>query len=180
MENVAAISVNKGCCRCQAITLSLPGEWALRGLRMETGFLPSVLWPLHTPPPPLQCALGVCTVVSDSLWPHGLQLSRLLCPWNYPGENWSGVLFPPPGDLPDPRIEPPSPALQADFSPLQRNSGWESRGPWPQRVGYRSKEWFQWARLLHLPIRRKVLNSLAWDIWFSLINSNLLVTWSLF
>ena len=30
-------------------------------------------------------------------------------------------------------------------------------------------------RLLHLPIHRKALNSLNWDIWFSLINSNLSV-----
>ena len=33
-------------------------------------------------------------------------------------EYWSGLLFPPPGDLPDPRIElssPVSPALQVDF-----------------------------------------------------------------
>ena len=29
-------------------------------------------------------------------------------------EYWSGLLFPTPGDLPDPRIEPASPALQAD------------------------------------------------------------------
>ena len=29
-------------------------------------------------------------------------------------EYWSGLLFPTPGDLPDPRIEPVSPALQAD------------------------------------------------------------------
>ena len=29
-------------------------------------------------------------------------------------EKWSGLLFPHPGDLPDPRIEPQSPALQAD------------------------------------------------------------------
>ena len=29
-------------------------------------------------------------------------------------EYWSGLLFPSPGDLPDPRIEPRSPALQAD------------------------------------------------------------------
>ena len=29
-------------------------------------------------------------------------------------EYWSGLLFPPPGDLPDPGIEPASPALQAD------------------------------------------------------------------
>ena len=30
---------------------------------------------------------------------------------------WSGQLFPPPGDLPDPGIEPGSPALQADSLP---------------------------------------------------------------
>ena len=29
-------------------------------------------------------------------------------------EYWSGLLFLSPGDLPDPRIEPGSPALQAD------------------------------------------------------------------
>jgi len=29
-------------------------------------------------------------------------------------EYWSGLLFPSPGDLPDPGIEPVSPALQAD------------------------------------------------------------------
>ena len=36
-------------------------------------------------------------------------------------EYWSGLPFPPPGDLPDPGIEPVSPAssaLQADFLPL--------------------------------------------------------------
>ena len=29
-------------------------------------------------------------------------------------EYWSGLLFPSPGDLPDPGIEPRSPALEAD------------------------------------------------------------------
>ena len=29
----------------------------------------------------------VCSVMSDSLQPHGLQPSRLLCPWNFPGKN---------------------------------------------------------------------------------------------
>ena len=29
-------------------------------------------------------------------------------------EYWSGLLFPSPGDLPDPGIKPRSPALQAD------------------------------------------------------------------
>ena len=28
-----------------------------------------------------------CSVVSDSLWPHGLQPSKLLCPWDFPGKN---------------------------------------------------------------------------------------------
>ena len=28
-----------------------------------------------------------CSVMSDSLWPHGLGPARLLCPWNSPGKN---------------------------------------------------------------------------------------------
>ena len=32
---------------------------------------------------------------------------------------WSGLPFPSPGDLPDPGIEPRSPALQADSSPSE-------------------------------------------------------------
>ena len=28
-----------------------------------------------------------CSVVSHSWWPHGLQPSRLLCPWDSPGKN---------------------------------------------------------------------------------------------
>ena len=34
-------------------------------------------------------------------------------------EYWTGLPFPSPGDLPDPGIEPRSPALQADAYPLQ-------------------------------------------------------------
>jgi len=34
-------------------------------------------------------------------------------------EYWSGLPFPSPGDLPDPRIEPRSPALQADSLPTE-------------------------------------------------------------
>ena len=32
---------------------------------------------------------------------------------------WSGLPFPSPGDLPDPGIEPRSPALQADYLPTE-------------------------------------------------------------
>ena len=28
-----------------------------------------------------------CSVMSDSLWSHGLQSTRLLCPWDFPGKN---------------------------------------------------------------------------------------------
>ena len=45
-----------------------------------------------------------------------LQPARLLCPWGFSRqEYWSGLLWPPPGDLPNPEIVPRSPALQADL-----------------------------------------------------------------
>ena len=34
-------------------------------------------------------------------------------------EYWSGLLFPSPGDIPDPGIEPGSPALQAEALPSE-------------------------------------------------------------
>ena len=59
------------------------------------------------------------SVVSNSCdRPHGLyctwtELYRLPCPWDSSGKR-SGLPFPSSGDLPDPGIEPSSPALQAD------------------------------------------------------------------
>ena len=51
---------------------------------------------------------------------YGLQSARLLCHGDSPGNNtWSGLLCPPPGDLPDPGMEPRSPALQADSLPSE-------------------------------------------------------------
>ena len=44
----------------------------------------------------------------------------VLCPWDPPGKNPRvGGRFPPPGDLPDPGIKPPSPAWQDNSSPLR-------------------------------------------------------------
>ena len=46
--------------------------------------------------------------------------SRLLCPWEFSRqEYWSGLPCPPPGDLPNPGIEPRSPELQADSLPSE-------------------------------------------------------------
>ena len=60
------------------------------------------------------CVSVSCSVVSDCLQPHGLQLTRLLCLWNFPCKNWSGLPFPSPGDLPNPGIESMCSALLAD------------------------------------------------------------------
>ena len=60
-------------------------------------------------------------VVSASLWPHGLYVAcqtPLSMKFSRP-EYWSGYLFPSPGDLPDPGIEPGSTALQADSLPAE-------------------------------------------------------------
>ena len=53
--------------------------------------------------------------MSDYLLPHGLY-----SPWNSPGQNTRvGSLSLLPGDLPNPEIEPGSPALQADSLPAE-------------------------------------------------------------
>ena len=58
----------------------------------------------------------------SSLWPCGLQSTRFLCLWNFPGEKyWSGLPFPSPGNHPNPGIKPTSlasPAWQTDSLPL--------------------------------------------------------------
>ena len=65
----------------------------------------------------LQLSLSVCACVlsvSDSLQPHTLQLIKLLCLWNYPGNN-TGVdcHFLLQGNLPNAGIEPQSPVSPA-------------------------------------------------------------------
>ena len=59
------------------------------------------------------CAL-LLSQSCPTLWSHGLWPTKLLCPWRFSRqEYWSGLPCPPPGDLPNPGIEPRSPALQA-------------------------------------------------------------------
>ena len=51
---------------------------------------------------------------------HGLQPTRLLCPWGFSRQEYrSGLPCPPPEDLPDPGIEPRSPASQVDSLPSE-------------------------------------------------------------
>jgi len=62
--------------------------------------------------------MHTCSLVSYPLQLYGLQPTRLLCPWNFPGKNTGvGRHFPLAGDLPNSGIKPMSlefPALQAD------------------------------------------------------------------
>ena len=52
-----------------------------------------------------------CTTLST---PRTIALQASLSMGFHRQENWSGLLFPSPGDLPNPGVEPGSPALQAD------------------------------------------------------------------
>ena len=44
---------------------------------------------------------------------------RLLCPWGFSRQYWSGSPCPPPGNLPNPGIGPKSPALQVASLPAE-------------------------------------------------------------
>ena len=68
--------------------------------------------------PLMCCAVLSSSVIVDCLQPHGLYPTRLFYPWGFSRqEYWSGLPCPPPGDLPNPRIKPRSPALQVDSLP---------------------------------------------------------------
>ena len=68
----------------------------------------------------LKVKVLVTSVVSDSLQPHELLLPiRLLCPWNSPGKNTGVGCHSSQEDLPNPGVEPGSPALQADSLPSE-------------------------------------------------------------
>ena len=66
--------------------------------------------------------------------------SRFLCPWDFPGKN-TGAL-PSPGDLPDPGLEPRSPALQTDSLPSEP-----------------LEKCFYWSIILWRPIRTFITNT---------------------
>ena len=72
----------------------------------------------------------------------------------------------------------PSSSCQTATTPygeLRGNSGCEKRVLAPDSWGAYQRNDFSEPRLLHLPMHSKALNSLTWVIWFSLINSNVLM-----
>ena len=60
-----------------------------------------------------------CSVVSNSLWPHELQPTRLLSIGFPRQEYWSGLPCPSPEGLPHPGTKPTSPVFQADSLPSE-------------------------------------------------------------
>ena len=63
-----------------------------------------------------------CSVVSDSAIPWTLACQAPSSMGFFRREYWSGLPFPSPGDLPDPRMEPESPVspiLQVDSLPTE-------------------------------------------------------------
>ena len=80
------------------------------------------------------------SVVPESLWPHGLQPSRLLCPWDFPGKDTGvGCHFFLQGIFPIQGSEPGSPALQADSLPTELQGK-----PKLKRSGKLRNLWIQW------------------------------------
>ena len=64
--------------------------------------------------------LCLVTQSCPTLQPHGLQPSKLRCPWGSTRqEYWSGLPCPLSRDLPNPGIVPRSPALQVDSLPSE-------------------------------------------------------------
>ena len=70
-------------------------------------------------------SLCVCvnhSVISDSVIPWTVACQVPLSMEFSRPEYWSGLPFPPPGDLSHPRIQPGSPTLQADYFPLSHKA----------------------------------------------------------
>ena len=98
------------------------------------------------------------STVSKSLPPHGLQPTRLFCPWGFSRQKyWSRLPWPPSGYLHNPGIEPGSPALQVDSLPSESSGNprsqvkiiqltgddWLNRCPWEKSHEFYPQE-VQW------------------------------------
>ena len=83
----------------------------------------------------------------SDLRPHGLYEACQAPPSiGFPRqEYWSGLPFPPPGDLPDPGIEPVSPALQVDSLPLSHQGSPKWAVGCGQRIGLQAWSHFSQA-----------------------------------
>ena len=86
-------------------------------------------------------------------------------------EYWSGLPCPPPGDLPNPRIKPTSPALQGDSWPMTHQWSLEGRSRgWPMQKSQSSgAEMSELGRCCWCVIekRKMVIRGKGTDFWDS-------------
>ena len=78
------------------------------------------------------------------------------------------------------RVLRPSRHQPQHLSPAVHPEGtqeWNGKNTGPRELRCISKEWLLKLKNSYLPIHRKMLNSLTWDIWFYLISNNLLMLW---
>ena len=76
-------------CSCTIKNIEMKISADSSGIKQErTGDLPPsyVGTHCHEPQACVLTSMLSCSVVSDSLWSHGLQPARLLCPWDSPGK----------------------------------------------------------------------------------------------
>ena len=91
-------------------------------------------------------------ILSNSLWHHVLVAHQAPLSIGFPRkEYWSGLLLPSPRDLPDPGIEPGSPALQGATREVFKTSellgkSWKP-WLWSELLGKSWKPWL-WSELL--------------------------------
>ena len=86
-------------------------------------------------------------------------------------EHWNGLPFPSPTCYLIVISLQPVPMVSPKGAQNVKNTGYWPQDNWEE---YERND-FSKLRLLHLPLHGKGLNSLTWDIWFSLINNNLLM-----
>ena len=77
-------------------------------------------------------------------------------------EHWSGQPFLPPGNLPDPGIEPGSPTLQADCSPFEPPG--KTRGPEEEPNKSVKSNWQQWDKPVASVVLRWIKDLVSVDV----------------
>ena len=109
------------------------------------------------------CVLSF-SVVSNCLWPHGLQPARLLYSWDFPGKiTWFGCHFLLQGTFPTQWLNPPLLHWQVDSLPLnhQGNPG-HILGTDYIRVNQMSQIWSILIPIKHLSL---TMYTLLWQNW---------------
>ena len=88
--------------------------------------MPCVPWNHSPDGSECQVMNAITLVVSNSLWPHGLEPLRLPLSMGFSKhEYWSGLPCPPPRDLPNPGIKPTSLTLASRF--FTTSTTWEAQ-----------------------------------------------------